>query len=57
VLEQDGAAQAAVSFTGAPVITLRDDADGQTRLAGMVASLVLGLFRDPANSALGREAG
>jgi hypothetical protein len=57
VFERDGAAVGAVEINGAPVITYASGMDAQTRRAILMAALALGLFWDPAESALGREAG
>lgn len=57
LFELNGQPVAAVSLNGAPVVTIRLDADAGLRRTVMVAALALGLMRDPANSALGREAG
>jgi hypothetical protein len=55
--EQDGAPVGAVELTGAPVVWLRPQLDPATRQVVLIAAIALGLFRDPAASALGREAG
>ncbi|MDX2237004.1 MAG: hypothetical protein NW203_05530 [Hyphomonadaceae bacterium] len=57
VFERDGVAVGAVEINGAPAITYGADANPETRRAILLASLALGLFWDPAESALGREAG
>lgn len=57
LFERDGIAMGAVEINGAPVIAYGERADAATRRAILVASLALGLFWDPAESALGNEAG
>jgi hypothetical protein len=57
LFERDGRTVGAVEVNGAPVITYARDEDAATRRAVLIASLALGLFWDPAESALGREAG
>lgn len=56
VFEREGQAVGAVEINGAPVIAYGPDTDAATRRAILIASLALGLFWDPAESALGREA-
>jgi hypothetical protein len=56
VFERDGQAVGAVDIIGAPVITYAAGENAETRRAVLMASLALGLFWDPAESALGREA-
>lgn len=57
VFERDGVPVGAVETNGAPAITYGAEANPETRHAILLASLALGLFWDPAESALGREAG
>lgn len=57
LFEQEGAAVGAVELNGAPVVIYGPNTDQATRRAVLVASLALGLLWDPAESALGREAG
>jgi hypothetical protein len=56
VFEQDGRPVGAVEVNGAPLIRIDRSADARTRRAVVVGALALGLFWDPANSPLGREA-
>lgn len=55
LFEQGGQPIGAVSLNGAPLVTLRNGSDARTREAVLVASLALGLMRDPAESALGQD--
>lgn len=57
VVERDGIAIGAVEINGAPQILMRTDVSAEDRTALAVAAMALGLFWDPAESALGREAG
>lgn len=57
VFEHDGAAVGAVEINGSPVIRHDPEAAPSVRLALTVAAIALGLFWDPGESALGREAG
>lgn len=53
VLEQDGRPVAAVEVNGAPVLIFAEGVNDGQRRAALMAALALGLFWDPANSALG----
>jgi hypothetical protein len=57
LFEQDGRPVGAVEVNGTPVIRIARTADGATYRAVLIGALALGLFWDPANSPLGREAG
>jgi hypothetical protein len=57
LFEKDGRAVGAVEVNGSPVIRISRTADGATHRAVLIGALALGLFWDPANSPLGREAG
>lgn len=57
IFERDGFAVGAVEINGSPIVTYAPQADEATRRAVLVGSLALGLFWDPAESVLGREAG
>jgi NAD(P)-dependent dehydrogenase (short-subunit alcohol dehydrogenase family) len=57
VFEHEGQAVGAVEINGTPVITHSPHTEDVMRRAILIASLALGLFWDPAESALGREAG
>jgi hypothetical protein len=57
LFEKDGRPVGAVEVNGSPVVRISRTADTGTHRAVLIAALVLGLFWDPANSPLGREAG
>ncbi len=57
LFEQDGQPVGAVEVNGAPEIRMSRTADSDTRRAVLIGALVLGVFWDPAESPLGREAG
>jgi len=57
VFEQNGTAVGAVEINGAPSISFAANTDAATRQAVTMGALALELFWDPAESALGREAG
>jgi hypothetical protein len=57
LFELDGRPVGAVEVNGSPVIRISHAADACTRRAVVIGALALGLFWDPANSPLGREAG
>lgn len=57
LFEQDGRPVGAVEVNGSPTIRISRSADASTRRAVLIGALALGLFWDPANSPLGREAG
>lgn len=57
LFEQDGRPVGAVEVNGSPTIRISRSADAATRRAVLIGALALGLFWDPANSPLGREAG
>lgn len=57
VFERDGVAVGAVETNGAPVLHLHASLNADERTAIAIGALALGLFWDPAESALGREAG
>ena len=52
VFEQDGRPLGAVEVNGAPVISLAPGADAEAQRAIVIGAMALGLFWDPANSAL-----
>lgn len=57
VFEQDRRPVGAVELNGSPTIRISRTADSATHRAVLIGGLALGLFWDPANSPLGREAG
>jgi hypothetical protein len=57
LFERDGKPVGAVEVNGSPLIRISRAADKSTHRAVLVGALALGLFWDPANSPLGREAG
>jgi hypothetical protein len=57
VFESEGAVVGSVENNGIPIIRYAPDAAPDVRRAVLLASLALGLFWDPVDSALGREAG
>lgn len=57
VFEHAGEPVGAVEINGAPMVSYASSTDEETRRAVLVAALALSLFWDPAESALGREAG
>jgi hypothetical protein len=57
VFERDGVAVGAIELNGTPRLFLPADADVELRRAVVIGAVALGVFWDPANSALGREAG
>lgn len=56
VFEDGGVAIGSVEINGRPVVRIAPGTDEATRRAVIAASMALGLFWDPAASALGREA-
>jgi hypothetical protein len=56
VFESGGMVVGSVEINGAPVIRFAADTAREVRRAVLLAALALGLFWDPADSALGREA-
>jgi hypothetical protein len=57
LFEQGGRPVGAVEVNGSPTIRISRAADAATRRAVLIGALALGLFWDPADSPLGREAG
>lgn len=57
LFEQEGAVVGAVELNGPPMVIYGPNTDQATQRAVLVASLALSLLWDPAESALGREAG
>lgn len=57
LFEWEGRAVGAVEVNGSPTIRISRTADAATRRTVLIGALALGLFWDPANSPLGREAG
>lgn len=57
LFEQDGALAGSVELTGRPTARFAPGADVATQRAVMIAATALAVLWDPANSALGREAG
>jgi hypothetical protein len=57
LFEQEGRPVGAVEVNGSPVIRISRTADAATHRAVLIGAVALGLFWDPANSPLGREAG
>lgn len=57
LFEQDGAPVGSVELNGRPIVRFAPGADAATQRAVMLAATALAVLWDPANSALGREAG
>lgn len=57
LFESDGAAVGSVELNGTPAVRFAPGTDAATRRAVMIAATALGVLWDPAESALGREAG
>lgn len=57
LFEHDGAVVGAIELNGTPRLFVPTNADAELRRALVVGAVALGVFWDPANSALGREAG
>jgi len=57
LFESEGAPVGSVELNGMPAVRFAPETDAATRRAVMVAATALGVLWDPAESALGREAG